>query len=412
MNQSTNPAPVAERIVSNEIWQYESGFNRRVTDVAGATRDALRGPIDFPPLTAAILPGERIALAVDPNVPEVGEVIRGVLLAIEEADCEAIDIVLWDETSDELLQQLQSEFETIAHVTRHDAQKRDSLRYLGVDVDDEPIYLSRFLVDADLVLPVLAARAWDAAGANPLSGVYPMLADSNTRLRHQKTLHSPAAKPQTSNESQVGWMLGVQIMLAVAANSDGEVGAVFAGTPDGIRPSFERPRQEDDECPPAPLVVATIEGSKQQQSWANFSRAIAVAATHAAPGGTIVIWSDIEQPASDRLVMRLSSERDFGDLDSQNEESEDDAIAALGQSDDGFTIWDDSIAMARSIERVRCEYRVLFHSKLGMELAESLGLGAIESLDALEHLSGSFEGCGILRAAQFAGGTFDEPPVH
>ena len=411
MNQSTNSAQVTEKIVANEVWQYETAFSQRIGNVANATREALRAPADFPPLTAAIAPGDRIALAVDPNVPDVCEVIRGVLLEIELADVETIDIVLWDETDDALLQQLQSEFETIAHVIRHDSQKRDLLRYLGADIDADPIYLNRFLADADLVLPILAARPGDAVGDNELSGVYPMLADSNTRLRHQKALQQPRAKKKTSNESHVGWMLGVQVLLAVASTPDGDVGGIFAGTPEATRRWFERPRHSEDDFPPAaPLVIATIEGSSQQNSWANLARAISAAVNHTTPGGTIVLWSELDHPPSDRLVLRLSSDRELEDLSSSFDEDENreglSESSLLGQSEDGFTIWDDSIAISDAVERVRSEYRLLLHSKLGSEVAESIGLGAVESLDALEHLSRSFESCGILRAAQFAGGTF------
>ncbi|WP_372718669.1 hypothetical protein [Novipirellula sp.] len=424
MNPSTNAAQVADKVASNEVWQYETGFSQRVGDVAKATRNALRAPADFPPLTAAIAPGDQIALAVDPNVPDLCNVIRGVLLEIEEADAETIDIVLWDETSDEILQQLESEFETIAHVIRHDSQKRDLLRYLGADIDADPIYLNRFLADADLVLPILAARPGDAVGDHELSGVYPMLADSNTRLRHQKSLQQPPSKNKTTNESHVGWMLGVQVMLAVAANPDGDVGGVFAGTPEATRRWFERPRHSDDAFPPsAPLVIATLEGTKQQNSWANLARALAAAATHTMPGGTIVLWSEIEDSPSDRLVLRLSSDRDLEEIEEDNDEGANDngdnrdegssdtlaQRSLLGQSEDGFTIWDDSIAIADAIQRVGSEYRLLLHSRLGSEVAESLGLGAIESLDALQHLSKSFDSCGILRAAQFAGSTFDLP---
>ncbi|WP_345688594.1 lactate racemase domain-containing protein [Novipirellula caenicola] len=413
MNPSTNAAQVADKIAASEIWQYETGFHQRVGDVANATRNALRAPTDFPPLTAAIAPGDQIALAVDPNVPDLCNVIRGVLLELEQADAETIDIVLWDETSDEIQKQLESEFETIAHVIRHDSQKRDLLRYLGADVDADPIYLNRFLADADLVLPILAARPGDAVGDNELSGVYPMLADSNTRMRHQKSLLQPATKKKTSNESHVGWMLGVQVMVAVAVNPDGDVGGVFAGTPEATRRWFERPRHNDDDFPPsASLVIATLEGTKQQNSWANLARAVTAAATHTEPGGTIVLWSQIDDSPSDRLVLRLSSDRELDELehdDPQDSAEELGDQSLLGKSEDGFTIWDDSIAIADAIDRVRSEYRVLLHSKLGTEVAESLGLGAIESLDALQHLSKSFDSCGILRAAQYAGSTFDLP---
>ncbi|TWT76765.1 hypothetical protein CA13_72640 [Planctomycetes bacterium CA13] len=403
MHSSSDPslssfADVLAKIPSTNHWHYDVSSNRpQIVDIPAAVRVALRTPTDFPPLSAAIAPGDRVALAVDPNVPDIVEVVRGVLLEIDESEGDVVDIVLWDEATDVTVRLLEAEFENIAAVTRHDSHNRESLRYLGVDNESEPVYLNRLVVDADLVLPIVSARPWDAAAGNELSGVYPILADSNTRIRHQVSLYQPQDKKKASNESHIGWMLGVQLMMAVAANEDGTAGAIFAGTPDAIRRSFDQPRQANDEFPPAaPLVIASIEGSDQQQTWGNLARAVAVAATHVAAGGTLLLWTQIKTPPSDRLVHRMNTDG----------EGIDDGIENV-ESGDGFILWDDSLAIAKVMDRVGCEHRLLLHSKLDSEVVESLGIGAVESIAGLDRLTGSFESCGTMRAAQFAGGTFD-----
>ncbi|TWU41736.1 lactate racemase domain-containing protein [Novipirellula artificiosorum] len=402
MNLPPHPSHTFEdvlpRIASNLAWHYDATTSRsQIKDIPAAVRYALRTPADYPPLSAAIAPGDRVALAVDPNLPDLVEVIRGVLLEIEQADADAVDIVLWDEATDATLEWLTAEFENLATISRHDSENRESLRYLGVDDQAEPVYLSRLLVDADLVLPLIAARPWDAVDGRELSGVYPMLADSNTRIRHHLSAPSSRKTKRPGNESQIGWMLGVQLILAVAANEQGCAGAIFSGTPDAIRRSYDQPRRSDDEFPPAaPLVIASIEGSAQQHTWLNLARAIGAAATHTEPGGTVLVWTQISEPPSDRLVHRSNGGSDDSSVGGDEKES-----------GDGFTLWDDSIEIAETIQRVGSEYRLLLHSQVAAEIVESLGIGAVDSIDGVEHVSRSFAACGTLRSAQFAGGTFD-----
>ncbi|WP_197171044.1 lactate racemase domain-containing protein [Novipirellula aureliae] len=380
-----------------------------IKDFVGEVRSALRRPEDFPAVSAAIAPGDRVALAVDPNLPSLLEILGGVLSEMEEAGADAVDVVLWDEATDATIQELENEFKGRATILRHDSTNRESLRYLGADVDAEPVYLNRAIADADFVLPIVAARPWDAASNRHLSGVYPMLADANTRIRHLESLwkfsdseSKSGEKQRGQNEAQIGWMLGVQVMMAVAASEDGLAGSVFAGTPETIRRSFALARDRKDEYPPsAKLVIASLEGNQQQQTWANFARALMAAATHVAPGGTILVWTSIQRPPSDRLVYRLNQNESMDDHDSSKSFDQD------AKSEDGFTIWDESVGLARILERVLAESRVLIKSQLDRDTVEALGFGVIDSLEGIEHLSRSFEDCETFRAAQFASGTFD-----
>jgi len=409
-NSSIPFSQVPSRIASTNQWHFDVSANHgSISDYAGEVRSALRRPEDFPAVSAAIAPGDRVALAVDPNLPSLLEILRGVLSEIEAAGAEAVDIVLWDEATDATTQMLETEFKGRATILRHDSTHRESLRYLGADVDAEPVYLNRAIADADFVLPIVTARPWDAAPNRHLSGVYPMLADADTRIRHLESLWKMSdsdlklgEENRGQNETQIGWMLGVQVMMAVAASEEGLAGRVFAGTPETIRRSFVLARHRGDEYPPsAKLVIASLEGNQQQQTWANFARALMTAANHAASGGTILVWTDLQQPPSDRLIYRLNNNESIDEHDSSNTFDQD------AKSEDGFTIWDPSVGLARILERVLAESRVLIKSQLDRDSVEALGFGVIESLEGVEHLSRSFEDCETLRAAQFASGTFD-----
>jgi hypothetical protein len=60
----------------------------QVLSPSEATVAALSQPIDFPPLAAGIVPGDRVAIAIDESIPCVGEIARGAIRALENAGVE------------------------------------------------------------------------------------------------------------------------------------------------------------------------------------------------------------------------------------------------------------------------------------------------------------------------------------
>ncbi|NND96701.1 MAG: hypothetical protein HKN47_05160, partial [Pirellulaceae bacterium] len=169
--------------------------------------------------------------------------------------------------------------------------------------------------------------------------------------------------------------------------------SVIVGTPNAISRQLEISAQEARAFKAAPgLVVISLDGDSQQQTWCNASRAIASAAKHLEPGGVIVLWSEIDAAPK---AGQLGS----GGGDNLSKDRE--------QSGDGFPIWDDGIASAETIGRVGTDHRLLVHCQVDRDSIESLGLGFVGSAEELERLSEAFESCGVIRAAQFAGTTYD-----
>ena len=376
---------------SLQVWEYDAGTKRISRDVAGETVQALQRPDDFPPLEAAIVSGDRVALAIDPNVPQIDSVIEGVLRLLKAADVSDVELVLWDEATTETLDRL----ETVASdctVLRHQSDVRESLSYLAADVDADPIYLNRSIVDADLVLPIVAIRPSDISQQRDFSGVYPSLSDSATRNRFDERA-TAAVVPLGSTGSiarEVPWLLGVQLLLTVTANSDGRAGEIHAGTMEAIAkritPTLRRP---DPVPPPASLVVAALDGDAQQQTWENVARAAQAAVAYAEPEATIVIWSSLDRTPSGALLSL---------------EEEQVAVASSTTDSDELPRWDATQVMSHRLRAVLSKHRVLLHSRLPRETIEPIGLGVIDSAAELANLSRGFESCGVLRAAQFAGG--------
>lgn len=376
---------------SLQVWEYDAGTKRVSRDVEGETARTLQRPDDFPPIEAAIVPGDRVALAIDPNVPQIESVVSAVLRLVDAADASHVDLVLWDEATDETAERLAS-IAPEGVVLRHQSDVRDSLSYLAADVDADPIYLNRAVVDADFVLPIVAIRPADVSEKRDFSGIYPSLADSATRNRFDERA-SAAVVPLGTTGSiarEVPWLLGVQLLLAVTANSDGRAGEIRAGTMEaiakGITPTLRRP---DPVPPPASLVVAALDGDAQQQTWENVARAAQAAMAYAEPEATIVVWSSLDQSPAGSLLSLEDDVLPAGSVQSESEE---------------LPKWDATRVMAIRLKQVMTKHRVLLHSRLSRETIEPMGLGAIESAAELANLSRGFESCGVLRAAQFAGG--------
>ncbi|MGB7325682.1 MAG: hypothetical protein WBD31_12480 [Rubripirellula sp.] len=405
-------------LASKQVWQYEAVPDRVCRDVAAATFIALQKPDDFPPLQSAIVPGDRVTLAVDPNVPQIAEVIRGVVRGIASTDAGGLDVVVWDEATDETIEAIKAEVSPTSRVVRHRSADRRSLGYLAADESADPIYLNRLLVDADFVLPIMAGRPAMDARPCDLTGVYPWFADSLARARYRDSAPH-ATKANAKMAAETTWLLGVQIMICVNPSVDGQASEVLAGTIEAIEKRLHiESSDEPDFPPPAPIVVASLDGDRQQQTWANAARAATAAMDRVLPGGTIVLWTDITESPSDALIRRANqddADEQADELADQHDANSDDSDSDGGDSDtdnnaqneshdgdDEFPRWDDSIAISRLFADITAEYRLLIHAAIDDQVIEAMGMGSVADGAGLCRLSKSFDGCGVLRAAQFA----------
>ena len=69
-----------------------------VVDAAAATFRRLAAPLNFPPLSQGVVPGDRLAIAVDETTPCLAGIVRGTIDAALEAGIEpdAISVVATD----------------------------------------------------------------------------------------------------------------------------------------------------------------------------------------------------------------------------------------------------------------------------------------------------------------------------
>ena len=395
-------------IESVQLWEYQATTRHACRDIVASTAAALAAPDDFPPLDAAIVDGDRVALAVDPNVPEVHKVIDGARRMIAQTGAAETVVVVWDEATPQTMERIRQVVGDDELVI-HQSDDRQQLCYLAADAEASPIYLCRALVDADFVLPIVSVRPLDVRRRGDLTGIFPALADSATRERfgwkvHQGVSAKVDSKTGNSIAEEVPWLLGVQLLVSVTANSQGAVGEIHAGTVQAIAkrilPTLRRP---DPVPPPASLVIAAVDGDQQQQTWENVARAADAAMDYADPEATIVVWSALQEPPSGDLLSI-----DFNDLhesvDPSQSSIEDSSESTGHEESDELPPWQRFAEIARRLKRVSAKHRVMLYSQLDTESIEPLGLGVIKSPQELANLSRGFESCGVLRAASFAGG--------
>jgi len=395
------------------------------THVVELAAASLLAPIDFPAVGEAIVPGDTVALAVDPTVPQLAGVLTGLGRTLTSVGAGRLVVVLWEEASDSLVDQLQRVLDEAAggwrdqvaapvldkpftvQVVRHRPDSRGDLRYVAADDDAEPIYLARELVDADMAISVMAARREDAiAGADP-TGIYPTFADLASQRRYQQSLAS-------SRPSPFGWLLGIQLATLVSADAAGGVGRIVSGTPAALRDELATlhavESDESEQSLTAELIVAALDGDAAAQSWDNIARAAVAAGRRVQPGGAIVIWSRVRQapdPVWQRELTRPEDGPDDGrDSDPIGPEQDPTEADEESSSESSLTTQHSpgrrgGATNARALAQVCRDHRVWLHSELDRQDVEQWGLGVVDSIDELSHLAEQFPGAGVLRAAQF-----------
>ncbi|MBX3438632.1 MAG: DUF2088 domain-containing protein, partial [Planctomycetaceae bacterium] len=202
-------------------------------------RESLASPLDFPALTQAVLPDDRIAIALDDHTPGAPALIRGCwdVLAAVGADPQAVTIVQPGSAAEsqrpDPRTQLPPDVTQQVGLVRHDAADSRGLAYLASTTTGERVYLARDIIDADFVLcagtiaydPVLGYRGTSSV-------LYPGLSNAEAIRRSRGQGHDELGPDDVRGLRQtideVGWLLGVQFALQVVPAGQDSVAHVLA----------------------------------------------------------------------------------------------------------------------------------------------------------------------------------------
>ena len=273
----------------------------------------------------------------------------------------------------------------------HDPSDQTGLAYLAASKEGKPIYFNRHIADADVVLPVSVLRleeSWGYAGVH--GGLYPAFSDEATQQRFRAPSNADwvALRRRRREEAEeAAWLLGVQFTVQVMPGPGDSMLQVLAGDGRAVAQRgrelcervwrFQSPRR-------ANLVVATIEGGPEQQTWDNVGRALFTASQAVADGGAIVLCTNLNVrpgPALQRLMGAVDLDSLMHDL--RRERSSDATTATL---------------LAETRERVQ----VYLLSELDSEAVEDLGVGFVGDAEEVERLSRQYASCILLGNAHHA----------
>ena len=217
-------------------WKGPSGLGPdRLGD---ALQDALDHPLDFPALRQMMVPGDRVAIALDGSLTGVEPILFALKKSFDEAGVSTQDVtvVVTPESRPELVRDLPEGMTLVVH----DPSNREGLAYLAATKDGRRIYLNRHLTDADVVIPVGRAGFDPVVGyRGPWSVLFPGLSQEATRVSYRERLAEDPPRRLTppcrlEEPFEVSWLLGTQFHLALVPGVPGPA-RIIAGLAESVR---------------------------------------------------------------------------------------------------------------------------------------------------------------------------------
>ena len=378
-------------------WRGPAGVDP--AEALGLVTRAVESPTGFPPLRLAVVPGDRVVIALGHDVPEPRPVLQAVCAVLESAGVEHESItVLADPDAEEEIAQAVPRGVVFQ---RHDPEDRKQLAYLAATSDDRRVYLNRLLTDADFVLPIGRIAHDQVLGyRGPWGVIFPDLSDAETRSAFRAKLGDgppdrsrPTAALKESNE--VGWLLGGQFQIGIVAGVSGMRSAI-AGLGTDV---LQQGAQEVDEVwsvrasSRAELVVAGIGRPGVPARISDVARGMATAVRLVQRGGKIVVLSRAEGsigPAMRRIVAAEDPRA---------------AAAALRGHESAS-----DYAAARQLVQALAWADVYMLSSLGPDAVEELGMVGLDRPEEARRLAAISGSCTVVSHADLAwASVVDEP---
>jgi nickel-dependent lactate racemase len=360
--------------------------------LAEETAAVLAEPLGFPPLCQATVPGDRVALVVGEGVPQIGILLAAVIEELlNTSDPSAVSVLCTRadraDCETELTARLTPEHRARLEVVTHEPHDHESCAYVAATQNGDPIYLNRAIVDADVVVPIGCLRATGSAGYLGLHGtVFPRFSDEATQKRFRSVVSAEELERQCREVDQVGWLLGVLFTVQVVPGASDSVLHVLAGlaTEVAARGSELCAAALRCELPQtADLVVATIDGGPQQQTWENMGRALEAAGRAVSEEGVVALCCDLAAAPGPALRYLPESETTEEALRGISRQRHADAVAAT------------------RLVNLLDQHPVFLLSRLDEETVEELGMACLADAEDLARLGQQFRSCIMLRGAQY-----------
>lgn len=295
-------------------------------DFASEVRQQLASPLDFPPLELAIVPEDRIVLALDRNTPGAAEVVSAIWEVFERRSINPADVTILQPASWNVgkLPDPRASLTTAVREAMpwiiHDATDKSRERYLANSANGERIYLDRDVIDADFVLPI------GAVGFDPLLGfrsagsaIFPGLSniDSMAKVRGQDhaELRPEDDRPLRQLQDEVAWLLGVQFGIQVLPGIRDQPAGVICGA---LEPTTSAARkwlkqnwfvEQPQRCE---ALVAAIDADAAGSNWEEVGVALQTARNLVQRGGKIILLTNLSAEPTEgfRFLQQCGSPRE------------------------------------------------------------------------------------------------------
>lgn len=393
--------PIGDKHANLEIPQDRLVASRtdrdeRCDSAAELIRAAVSNPVGYPPLRQAILPGDHVTIAVDPELPQLSALVNELISDLLAAGCEASDVTLLvtrTEQREELQASWPEAWRRDVSLLVHDPSDETTHAYLAATRDGRAVYLHRAISDADVFLPIGVQRLETHLDYRGVHGSwFPAFSNLEVQLRHQSpgNVEWQAHRRRRQQEiEEAAWLLGARLVVQVVPGPAGGVAGAWCGDVDDVARAAgaacrERWLQEVDRA--ADLVIAVVDSHASEQSWGQIARALATASDAVDEGGTIVLWTELSADPGPAL-------KSLGEI----EESEDEQrLALLKQRSADATA-------AKVISDCLDRGRVFLRSRLEDSVVEEIGLAPLHDPQELQRLVDRAVSCLVISSAQHAG---------
>jgi len=283
--------------------------------------EALEHPLDFPPLEQAVIPGDKVTLALDRFTPEGPALIAGAWNVLHRREVRPEDVVVLqpaDRAGAPLPDPRGALPKKVREAMRwkvHDPAAPDACMYLASTSSGERVYLAREAVDADVVVPIGPVGYDPVLGYRGTSSVfYPGLSNEAALARTHGQGHSELGpdddRPLRQIVDEIGWLLGVQFAIQVVPSTAGGVFGVLAGACESVLQAGKKLLDEQWlvqlESRPE-IVVAAVDRDARGHGWEQVGVALDTARNLVARGGRIVILSELQaEPGAGLEILRDS----------------------------------------------------------------------------------------------------------
>lgn len=355
-----------------------------LAQVGKTLQTLLAAPRDFPPLCQAIVPGDQIVIAVGPDVPRAATLIAAVVKYLLAYDVNVEQICILQTQAQEqsgisLIGECPESIRAQLTVVTHHPQQRDEMGYLAADETGEQILFHRRLIEADMIIPILAADLADATADGTGHGLYPIFADEKAQQRFHKPTPlatkgrkagTRTAEPVHLSAESPEWLLGVLFGIQVVAGGKDEILQILAGSTGVIRREAARQQLAAWQVSldqPVETLIATVT-SPQPLSWAETARITARLLPLLKPDGSLLLCADVQSELPPALQQWAASGL------------QDELLEEMRRAD--FPGWNIAVTLSAAREHAR----LYLLSNLAPTTVEDLGWTPLNSREEITRL--------------------------